>query len=38
MYVSDLLSLFDLETAPAEISASAKSIKSMADSRSSNCC
>jgi hypothetical protein len=36
MYVSNRLSLFDLETAPAEINASAKIIKSMADSADSN--
>jgi hypothetical protein len=36
MYVSNRLSLFDLETAPAEIIASAKIIKSMADTADSN--
>jgi hypothetical protein len=36
MYVSNRLSLFDLETAPAEINASAKIMKSMADSADSN--
>jgi hypothetical protein len=36
MYVSNRLSLFDLETAPAAIIASAKIIKSMTDTADSN--